>query len=462
MIDRAEIETKATELGVHAANVERDYVNDWLLVGIYSVSDLRDTLILKGGNGFRKAYLPFTRFSADLDFATQSSLSEDVLRTELEKVCRFAQDTAGIQFVLDRNQVGLKRGFDKDKVVYEARLYFHDFYGKPGEVVIKVKMDVTEFDRIFLPVQSRNLIHAYSDAEQCRVTLRCEKLEELVANKLVCLLQRRHVADLFDYVYSMFFSGELALDRGEIVTTFFRKTIFERHPGVAKNLLLGLPLAWFRQAWDQHIVCPVRSLLGFDDAWQRFGQLVEELFGQFQVGYGERLFFSAEARNKIMVAAAGPTLLRVGYDGVERLVEPYSLAFKRPADGPAREYFYCWDRTGGRSGTQGIKSLLSERIESIETTQEGFEPRFAIELSKNVESGRKDYFSRGFSGGRRIQRTPFGPRLAPVRTGLTYVVTCSVCHREFRRSRHDNALRPHRDRYGNACYGRWGSVERRF
>jgi len=45
--------------------------------------------------------------------------------------------------------------------LYQAKLYFKDFYGNPDTITISVRLDVTEFDRIYLPVQTRNLIHPY-------------------------------------------------------------------------------------------------------------------------------------------------------------------------------------------------------------------------------------------------------------------------------------------------------------
>ncbi len=71
VIDKAEIDSKSDELGVHAANVQRDYVFSWLLSGLYqSDNPLRDILVLKGGNCFRKAYFEHARYSNDLDFST--------------------------------------------------------------------------------------------------------------------------------------------------------------------------------------------------------------------------------------------------------------------------------------------------------------------------------------------------------------------------------------------------------
>jgi predicted nucleotidyltransferase component of viral defense system len=65
---------------VHAANVQRDYVFGWLLAGLAQAEHrLRSSLIMKGGNCFRKAYFEHARFSNDLDFSTQTELCADAL-----------------------------------------------------------------------------------------------------------------------------------------------------------------------------------------------------------------------------------------------------------------------------------------------------------------------------------------------------------------------------------------------
>src|SRR6266540_4716048 len=203
MIDREEIEAKADEFGIHTSNVQRDYVFGWLLFALYSGSPLRNQLILKGGNCFRKAYFPNTRFSRDLDFAIESAINEILLREEFNRVCELAQARSGIEFDLDRNKVELQHEIDRRRSIYEVKLYFKDFYGNPDKFTISVTLDVTEFDRIYLPTQNRILIHPYSDTESCRVELRCLKLEEMLAAKLKSLLQRREVSDLYDLAYSI-------------------------------------------------------------------------------------------------------------------------------------------------------------------------------------------------------------------------------------------------------------------
>jgi predicted nucleotidyltransferase component of viral defense system len=76
VITSLEIEEKAREFGINPADVEKDYVYGWILSAIQTQSSLSDQLILKGGNALRKAYLPDTRFSKDLDFSCQEHLDQ--------------------------------------------------------------------------------------------------------------------------------------------------------------------------------------------------------------------------------------------------------------------------------------------------------------------------------------------------------------------------------------------------
>jgi predicted nucleotidyltransferase component of viral defense system len=450
VITKDEIETKALEFGLHPANIERDYVFGWLLAGIYKVSALREILVLKGGNCFRKAYFAHTRFSNDLDFSSTSLIRQEDLAVHLNNICDFVQEHSGVSFERDRNWVKEKANSDKDRRIYEARLYFKDFYGNPHTTTISVHLDVTEYDRIFLPVQNRFLIHPYSDGPECSTTVRCHKLEELLAAKLKCLLQRRHSFDLYDYVYSVFINRDIEVNRSELLRTFLQKTIFEPSPGVAKGLLLDLPLEAFRAIWHKYLVCPVQSTFDFDTAITRFKENIENLFAGLHLDYyGKIAFYPSNFRNLIMQAASNLTLLEVTYDGQRRLVEPYSLVFKRRKDGFGQEYFYAYDQTGGRTTGPGIKTFLHHKIQSLVNTDQPFEPRLPVELGKAGEFAGKTYFGGGF------RRTATRLRM---RTERVYIVECSYCGKRFPRKRYSTRLRAHKDQHGNHCYGRSGYI----
>jgi len=457
MIDKPEIGAKAEELGVHVANVQRDYVFGWLLSSIYRAENsLQPLLVLKGGNCFRKAYFEHARFSNDLDFSTQAELDVDLLLRGLKQACEFAREKSGVEFLIDESRITERRLTDGESHVYEARIYFKSFYGEE-DVRIRVDLDVKDYDRLFLPIQTRRLIHSYSDALSCQGEIRCLKLEELLASKLKALLQRHHSPDLYDFVHAVFFQKALNISRREVLTTFLKQTIYEPEPMVARNLLLELPFQAIRGFWNEYLVCPKLSLFSFDDAEGWFKSVVSEIFDLVEprfayAGLGGRSalsYFPSDFRAEIMEAARLRRVLRFVYEGLERRVEPYSLAYKRRRDGVAREYFYAWDLMGGRSRQIGIKSYIAEKVRSVTITDETFEPRFPIELTKS--SG---YFSKPFSAG----VGSFASRREARSSGLSmdYTVECPYCNKRFPRSKYDTKLNEHKDRYGNRCYGRVG------
>lgn len=467
MIDKPEIDAKAAELGVHRSNVQRDYAFGWLLSSFYQPDNLlRQLLILKGGNCFRKAYFEHARYSNDLDFSTQSDVDPDLLLAGIKQACVCARDGSQIEFLVDESRVAEKKTSDGDSRMFEARVYFRSFYGEDEDLRLRVNLDVKEFDSIFLPVQTRKLIHSYSDAAACQANLRCLKLEELLASKLKALLQRRHSPDLYDFVHSLFFQKVLAISRREVLTTFLKQTIYEPNPAAAKGLLLQLPFELIRGFWNQYLVCPKLALFSFDEAETWFKSIISEIFALAEPapayaarGWGGApVFYSASLRDTIMEGGRLQRLLRLVYDGYERLVEPYSLTFKRRRDGVGREYFYAWDRSGGSSGQVGIKSFLAERVQSVSLTDSTFEPRYSIELTKN-DGG---YFGRPFFGAPPASSV-HKPKLQSRRQssssyGMTYTVECSYCGKRFKRTSYDTKLNEHKDKYGNRCFGRVGFI----
>jgi predicted nucleotidyltransferase component of viral defense system len=425
----------------------------WLIAGIFRASPLGDHVVLKGGNALRKGYFPTTRFSDDLDFSTAIGLSEESLLNDLNSASRFVQEETGVKFDLDRNQLTDVKTIDRDRRLYKARLYFHDFSGNADHITLKIRVDVTEYDRLLLPAQTRRLIHQYSDADSCSTEIRCVALEEALADKLKCLLQRRYSHDLFDLVYAIFIRRDLDVDRNQLVTTFLRKTIFEASPIAALRLLLGTPFDGMRRFWDG-LVCPEASRLTFEQALALLGDGLRVLFAPFS--YGQHLvpaYFPPELRNPILEAGSNLTLLHLTYDGIPRIVEPYSLAFKRRKDGVAQEYFYAWDRTGGRSGGPGVRSFLQAGVQAIENTDEVFEPRFEVELRKAGEPRSADFFSGGWG---HIRQFSSSTRQRTRATTRRYVIQCSYCGKRFYRSQPTTRLNPHKDGYGNRCYGRVG------
>jgi hypothetical protein len=158
MIDRSEIDKMAETLSVRPTDVERDYVNGWLLAGIFGASGLGSDLVLKGGNALRKGYFPNTRYSNDLDFTAPRGVDRERLKSEMLRVTEFVAQKTGVQFIDDKLAVVEPKRATNSIDLVELRAYFLDFYGKKQTVPVRVYMDVTEFDRIYLPPKdSRSL-----------------------------------------------------------------------------------------------------------------------------------------------------------------------------------------------------------------------------------------------------------------------------------------------------------------
>src|SRR3989339_359146 len=349
------------------------------------------------------------------EFGIPNDIQQSVLLAEINKVCDFITEKAGVIFEKESNRLDEKFTATNAPIpglrVYDVRVYFKDFYGKQDHIKIKISMDITRFDKTILPIQDVKLIHPYSDDNMLNCIIRCMKVEEIIATKLKCLLQRQHAPDLFDYVHSIkLLGGEL--DKNEVVDALIKKTIFRRNPSVLKNILKETSFDYFRP----------------------------------------------EFRVPIMNAGRSQTLLKIRYKGEERIVEPYSLKYLQKRDGTEKEYFYAYKLRGG-SSAPGIKAFIAERMQSVENTEEKFEPRHMIELCKAGEKPENPYlfdpnkptkeprsYSRGvFSSRSRI--SSYGPR---------YVYQCSYCGKKFYRKNRDTSLGKHKDKNGYPCNGRYG------
>lgn len=407
MISSSEIDQKSNEFEIGSAAVEKDYVHGRVLHAVYSGSPLSDHLILKGGNCLRKAYLPDTRFSKDLDFSTLQGLDESFLKEELNRVCVQIEGKTGIEFDTSRTFVK-EKGLPIPGVdALEARIYFRGFYGEEN-ITLKAQLDITPFDKIYLPIQTRPLIHPYSDAGVCNAMLRCQKIEEILASKLTTLLHRRKAVDLFDLLYSILFAQDFPIARREVISTFLRKSVFDSEPSAAKNQLLAIPLEEFRSLWVS-IIGPIKSLFTFEYVVANFYALIENLFsliapvptvavpsfagvgglGRFgarisprAASYTSFRYLSHDVRNTIINAGRSQTLVDLEYEGISRNVEPYKLEYRiRKSDSRGLEYFWAYDPTGhGRSGKPGIKMFICEKIQAVRPTGIRFSPRFEIEL----------------------------------------------------------------------------------
>lgn len=388
MFDKDEIEKKAAELELSPADVERDYVQSWIIKEVASDKYLSPLMRVKGSGALRKFYYPNTRFARDLDYSTPSHIERDFLRERLISVGEAIQKQTGVKFVEENIRVDSKDLPEKMNVdALEARMYFQGVY-TDGKYDLKTQVDVTRGENFSLPIQELPIIHPYSDASAFEgQVFRSQKLEEIIATKFITLIHRQKPGDFWDLVYSTFLSNDYELNRGQVIRTLVAKTNFGQSIEQVRQYFLDLPIREkYEKTWAG-ILVPATHSVSFDEAYDVFLSSIGSFFDEVTT-YVRDLFspgtssgFSSLFREEIIAAGHKKKLVEVTYADKTRLMEPYRLEFyTRESDGTTNEYLWVYDQTGGNSQTQSIKQFLCDRIQNVQATDIDFAPQWDIEL----------------------------------------------------------------------------------
>jgi predicted nucleotidyltransferase component of viral defense system len=384
MITEDEVKAIAMTQGISLPVVEKDYVMSWLLWGIYKTPSLAGNLILKGGNCLRKIYFSDTRFSDDLDFTAYSLDQAQIFQHQLVSVCHEISRETGIEFVFEKINVKEKTTPDPDSKALDGRVYFKGFAGD-SSITMKIKFDVSEYEKIVLPVQQHMLIHSYSDTKLCQCTIMTYSLEEVLAEKLRSWIQRTRSRDLFDVV-KIIQSRAVPISTRNILSAFLQKTIFKSIPMAAREeLLYEEKFQRIEQDWQKTIVCPLPSNVLAVDAIQIFREFIDALYEPdilASLGLSvenrsiSRYNVRSGIREAIIAAGKSRQLMRMRYKNKDRDIEPYSFRFKVTKEGHGAEYFYGFDRTRGNT----IKGFFLFEIQAISIQPQNYIPRWRVEF----------------------------------------------------------------------------------
>jgi len=200
LIDRRELLAKARHRRLPLGMIEKDYVLGWVLYGLMQIPDL----VFKGGTALSKVYFPETwRLSEDLDFVITLDKWEE-LRELIPRKLKKLTEKSGIQLVIKSTHSN--PGYMQYKIQYTGPL------GKNW-----IKVDITPETPIG-EVLSKPLSQTYSDYPN--FTVRVESPEEIFAQKLRALIERKKVRDYYD-VWRL---CNLHLDR-TVITRLFREKL---------------------------------------------------------------------------------------------------------------------------------------------------------------------------------------------------------------------------------------------
>ena len=203
MLTRHRITQRASDDGVDATVVERDYVLAHVVAQLHrAVLPGGGQLVFKGGTAIRLAHVGDYRYSADLDFSVLNA-TKDEAHTALLGVIAAARDHAEFPTLeLTDDATPMLR--------YVGPLGT----GQPREL----KVDIAT-DEYVETVQQLGIRPVWDDLPES-VPFDVYPLDEIAAEKLRCVIQRLQCRDLFDLFQLV---DGLGVDLAEIRPLFERK-----------------------------------------------------------------------------------------------------------------------------------------------------------------------------------------------------------------------------------------------
>ncbi|MFW0716564.1 nucleotidyl transferase AbiEii/AbiGii toxin family protein [Pedobacter sp. N23S346] len=226
MIFQKEVADIAQNVGVAKTVIDKDWVLGHFIAAMYTVPEIRDNLIFKGGTCLRKCWFDDYRFSEDLDF-TSTNESFNFTDKNLLDICEKVTAHAGIKTHI----ASLKPIKFQDKHVgFEAIVKYwgadHSKNEAPPPVErwqTKIKIEIILYEKmIFEPIQ-RELFHPYSDSLLINTSIPCYAIEEVLSEKIRALIQRSYTAPR-DYYDIWYLSNNMTgLEWNKIIAAFHVK-----------------------------------------------------------------------------------------------------------------------------------------------------------------------------------------------------------------------------------------------
>lgn len=182
---RTKIREAAAQAGIGEQVVEKDYALSYILAGIAAQPELLESLIFKGGTALKKLFFGDYRFSEDLDFSALDSPQGDDLDLAVQQAVAHSGSLLAEHgaFALEAARYSERdpHPFGQEAFVIRVRFLWHP------SPLCRVKLEISHDEPVLMKPDSRLLIHGYE--ESLRVNLKCYQLEEIIAEKLRCLLQ---------------------------------------------------------------------------------------------------------------------------------------------------------------------------------------------------------------------------------------------------------------------------------
>jgi len=323
----------------------------------------------------------------------------------------------------------------------------------------RIKIDLTLDEPLVLPPVVKSVEHLYTDRPATGISILSYDYEEVFAEKVRALAQRLRPRDLYDVIH-LHRRMDLGPDREKVYSTLESKCQLRGIPvPTMESLETHANRQFLESEWESQLKHQIHILPDFQSFLTELPQVLAWLEGEeveileSVPGVGEQegevvkeavstLVLPGPATShldRIRFAAASRLLIRLGYDGKFRDIEPYALA--KSSDGNLLLQSIRHD--SGES-----RSYRFDRMESVQVLEQTFTPRYVIEIT-----------SAGYLPIHQKTRNAT-PRVGTQRRssvgGPIHVYQCGSCGKQFNRKTMDSRLNAHKSKSGYACRGRTG------
>ena len=253
MIRSGEIQQIAHEQGVRDTQIEKDYVIGWILKGISQNPYFKEQLIFKGGTVLKKIWFADYRFSEDMDFTFQG---QDWDKTKVESefivVCEWIYEESRIKVSIhpEEGSADQYRGYLK----YQGPL--------GGEK--DIKLDISTNELIYFPIVEKAILDTYSD-QQHDYLIKVYSLEESLAEKLRCVLQRSISRDIYDIWY---LTEQAGLDIEDVAFGYADKSKHKEKDPLTLIETLQKKEKKYQANWETSLQHQIKDLPEFDGVWR--------------------------------------------------------------------------------------------------------------------------------------------------------------------------------------------------
>ncbi len=467
MINLDEIRAVAARVALTNTVVEKDYALGWLLWGIHHHPIAGVDWVFKGGTCLKKCYFETYRFSEDLDFSYRGTEQPTVasLTQIMAEVADLVMNEAGLEFPKASIQFEIFKNPRGSLSIQGGIKYRGPVRPQMGiQQMPRIKIDLTLDEPLVLSPVIKSVDHPYSDKPQNGISVLCYDYEEVFAEKVRALAQRMRPRDLYDVIH-LHRRMDLNPDRDKIYSTLESKC---RLRGIEIPTMESLEThdnrAFLESEWETQLRHQIPILPNFQSflselpnvlSWlegEEPEELESSLESQDQESINEeevtRLVVTGPTTSfmdRIRFAAANRLVIRLGYDGSTRDIEPYALA--RSSDGNLLLQSIRYN--DGES-----RSYRFDRMQSVQVLEQTFIPRFAIEITSAGHLP-VHQLTRNTTA-RQPSRTFSSQRTSSSNSGPTYIYKCGICQKEFRRNKMDSKLNSHKNKSGYKCSGRTG------